>query len=56
MRRPIVGLALPIAGVILIAWSILFGDPNETAAVWVFRTLLVYPVCHVGVRIYRNAR
>jgi len=56
MRRPIVGVALPIACVILVAWSILFGHRDETATVWIFRTLLVYPVCHVGVRIRRNAR
>lgn len=54
MRPPIVGTALPIAGTILIAWSLLLGSPTDTAFEWATRTLLTYPLCHLAVRTYRH--
>jgi hypothetical protein len=54
MNQPIIGTALPIAGTILIAWSLLAGSTTDTATQWVFRTLIVYPACHLAVRTYRH--
>lgn len=54
MRPPIVGTALPIAGVILIAWATLLGDPTDSGLEWAARTMVTYPACHVAVRHYRH--
>jgi hypothetical protein len=54
MRPPIIGTALPIAAAILIAWSLALGAPTDTGIEWVARTMIVYPLCHVAVRSYRQ--
>ena len=54
MRPPIIGTALPIAGTILIAWSLALGAPTDTAIHWLTRTIVVYPFCHLTVRAYRH--
>lgn len=54
MNRPIIGVALPIAGTILITWSVIFGSPDETAIEWGYRTIITYPLCHLAVRSYRH--
>jgi len=54
MRPPIIGTALPIAAVILIAWSLALGAPTDTGVEWAARTLAVYPACHLAVRGYRQ--
>ena len=54
MRPPIIGTALPIAAVILIAWSLTLGAPTDTGIEWAARTLVVYPACHLAVRGYRQ--
>jgi hypothetical protein len=54
MNRPIIGTALPIAGIILIAWSAILGSPNETVIEWGYRTIITYPLCHIAVRKYRH--
>ena len=54
MRQPIIGTALPIAAIILIAWALILGDPTDTGLEWAARTLVTYPVCHVAVRSYRH--
>jgi len=56
MNQPIIGTALPIAAITLIAWSALAGNPNEPATVWLLRTLITYPACHIAVRTYRHRR
>lgn len=48
------GTALPIAGTILIAWSLALGAPTDTGIEWAARTLIVYPLCHAAVRTYRH--
>lgn len=53
MRPPIVGTALPIAGVILIVWALALGSPTDSGLEWAARTLVTYPACHVAVRCYR---
>jgi hypothetical protein len=54
MRPPIIGTALPIAAVLLIAWSLALGSPTDTGIEWAARTLVTYPACHLAVRSYRN--
>jgi hypothetical protein len=52
MRPPIIGTALPIAGVILIVWAATVGQPTDTWFDWAVRATVTYPPVHLAVRAW----